>query len=537
MHRVEILTGLLILIVIIALVASRLRIAYPIAFVIGGALVAFLPNVPSPEIAPEIVFFVFLPPLLFTAAWLIPWQGFLQSLRSISLLAVVPVVATTAAVGFIMHWVNPSLPLAAAFVLGAIVSPPDAVAATAVTSRLGLPRRISVVLEGESLLNDATGLTLVYFTQLAVITGSFSFAAMGETFLYVAFVGVLAGGLVGAVMTAALRYIQDNAVTMTLFLITPYCAYLLGETVESSGVLATVTAGLILARYSSDVLSSSVRLEVRSTLNTQVFILNGLVFVLVGSQLPVIMEGIRQQPTFHAIWHTAVLVLVVMGVRFLMIFPLLYLPPLLVPPIRRREGWPDWRHSAVISWTGMRGVVSMAAALSIPLTISSGEPFPGRDTIIFCTFGVILVTLLVQGLSLPGIIHAMKLGSDQGEDLLLAEVRLRLAKAGIHRIIQQIEHEPTPPEVEKQLRMVLDQRVNYLQEQYDILSSGGTPTSKQEAAKPWHAYHNLLVVGITAERAELLRLNRSGEIDDNLRRRFDYELDLEAVRLSGSRFA
>lgn len=538
MHQVEAITGLLIVIVILGLVANRVRIAFPIVFVVGGAALAAIPGLPTPQLDPEVVFFVFLPPLLFAAAWLIPWQGFRQNLRTICLLAVLPVAATTWAVGTTLHWLAPEIGLATALVLGAIVSPPDAVSATAVTARLNVPKRMGLVLEGESLLNDATGLTLLYFTQRAVSYGPPAPGEIGLSFLFVAAVGVASGLLVGHLMCCALRRIQDNAVTMTLFFITPFCAYLLGEIVESSGVLATVTAGLLMARYSPDFLSSSVRLEVRSALRTQLFILNGLVFVLVGSQLPGILESVGERSLVLVMGHTAAIVGVVIGVRFLSVYAVMYLPALLVPRIRRKEGWPDWRLVLIISWTGMRGVVSMAAALSIPLTIAGGAAFPDRDGILFFTFMVILITLLVQGLSLPYLIHWLGLdrtGADSG--LEVAELRLRLAKAGAGRVYELIEEAEVADSVRQQMRLFIDNRLNYLQEQYEVIAAGGQPTRETDMAKPWHAYHRMLIEGIQAEREELLRLNRSGEIDDELRRRFDYELDLEAVRLEGSRFA
>src|ERR1700722_9198987 len=385
---VEIFGGLLLAVAVLALVARKLHIPYPILFVVGGLLLGSIHGLPQVRLNPELVFLFFLPPLLFPAALFTSWRDFRLNLRPISLLAIGLVLFTTVAVAYLAHYFM-HLPLAAGFVLGAIISPPDAIAATAIAERLKVPRRIVTILEGESLVNDATALVAYGFAIVAVRTGSFSLAPAVGQFFIVGIGGILIGLIVGWLAQQFHKRVDDAPIEITVSLLTPFVAYLVADELGVSGVLAVVTAGLYLGRRMPELLTFKTRLQGGPVWEMVEFILNGFVFILIGLQLPEVLHALsgHEIPIPQLVWFALVISVAVIVIRILWVFPAAYLPRLLFKKIRQRDPYPKWQHVTILAWTGMRGVVSLAAALGLPLYKADGiTPFPGRDLILFLTF-------------------------------------------------------------------------------------------------------------------------------------------------------
>src|SRR6266567_4513636 len=395
----EIFVGLLLAVAVLALVARRLTIPYPILFVVGGLVLGLVPKLPKVRLDPELVFLFVLPPLLFPAALFTSWRDFRANLRPISLLAIGLVLFTTVAVACLAHYFM-DLPLAAGFVLGAIISPPDAIAATAIAERLKVPRRIVTILEGESLVNDATALVAYRFAVVAVVSGSFSLAHASGQFFIVGTGGILLGIAVGWVAEQFHKRVYDAPIEITVSLLTPFAAYLLAERLEVSGVLAVVTAGLYLGWRIPEITNFQTRLQARPVWDMVEFLLNGFVFILIGLQLPEVLRALSGNAISipRLVWDAMLISLAVILIRILWVFPATYLPRLFFKKLCRHDPYPKWQHVTIVAWTGTRGVVSLAAALALPDTIRDGSPFSGRDLILLLTFIVILATLVLQGL-------------------------------------------------------------------------------------------------------------------------------------------
>jgi CPA1 family monovalent cation:H+ antiporter len=415
-HPVELVLALLAVAVVLGVAARRVRVPYPILLVVGGLVLGLQPWLSPVQLDPQLVFLLFLPPLLYAAAFKTEWADFRGQLRAISMLAVGLVLFTTAAVAAVAHyWIG--LPWACAFVLGAIVSPPDAVAAVAVTSRLKVPPLVVTLLEGESLVNDATALVVLRVAVAAVAAGAFSVAEAGVQFVTVA-AGGIALGLAGGWLAIRLhnwldrRDLADAKLTITITLLTPYAVYLPAEHLHVSGVLAAVAAGLWVGTRCEAVFTPELYEEARAVWDWVDFLLNSLIFILIGFELRPVLEGLdgTYTPT-DLLGHVAVVSAAVIVSRLVWVFPGAYIPRWLdrhvfgIP-----TPYPPWQNVFVVGWTGMRGVVSLAAALALPLATAGGKPFPGRDLIQFLTFWVIFATLVGQGLTLPLVIRALGVG-------------------------------------------------------------------------------------------------------------------------------
>ncbi len=418
MHPFEIVLILLAASLLLALVAQRLGVPYPILLTLGGVGLAFQPMVPRMHLEPEMVFTAFLPPLLYAAAFNTRWQAFRHHLRAISLLAVGLVLFTTVLVAVVTHHCF-DLPWAAGFVLGAIVSPPDAVAAVAVTKRVRVPQVVTTILEGESLVNDAAALVAYRAGVAAVVGGTFDLLGVGVHFVAVPLGGVALG------LAAAWAVVQfhrglnrkelaDPKVTISFTLLTPYAIYLPAEALGVSGVLAVVAAGLWVGHRAHTVFDGDLLHEGRAVWEWLEFKLNSLIFILIGFQLPYILDDIDGRHTVGELFgYSALIAGVVIVARIAWVFPFTYLPRWLDRQfLGHGDPYPPWRHVAVVAWTGMRGVVSLAAAMAIPHATRSGEPFPGRDVITFVTFWVIFATLVGQGLTLPLLIRWLGVGRE-----------------------------------------------------------------------------------------------------------------------------
>jgi CPA1 family monovalent cation:H+ antiporter len=523
---------LLLAVTLLSLAATRVHLPYPTVMVLGGLAICFIPHLPVVHLDPEAIFLLFLPPLLYAAAWYTSWRDFRANLRPIALLAIGFVLFTTFAVGVVAHTLIPGMPWAAAFTLGAIISPPDAVAATAIANRLGIPRRIITILEGESLLNDATGLTIYKFAVVAASTGAFSLLSASGVFMVASVGGVLLGLLIG-LGVVQLHMLLDDPVVETVFtLLTPFATYLIAETVGVSGVLAVVVAGLYVSRRSSRLFSSRTRLTAVAVWNVLIFLLNGLVFVLIGLQLRFILSQGSDDSMSQRIGYALLLCLVMVIVRILWVFPASYLPRWLIPGLARRDPSPPWQSVFLIAFTGMRGVDSLAAALAIPVLTAAGTPFPRRGLIIFLTFAVILFTLVIQSLSLPWLIRALGLQSDEDTPCQENEARLRVARAALRRL-DDLSGDPDldPPTIEH-LRRYYTDRLKMLNQRCELPPQEGQEKSDTAPIDYYDRADLLHRDLINAEREHLLELRTRGNVSDEVFRRIERDLDLEEQRFS-----
>jgi Na+/H+ antiporter len=525
--------GLLVVITLLSLFASRFHIPYPTVMVVAGLGICFIPHLPPVHLDPQAVFLIFLPPLLYAAAWYTSWRDFRANLRPIMMLAVGFVVFTTLAVGAVAHALIPAMPWAAAFTLGAIISPPDAVAATAIATRLGIPRRIVTVLEGESLVNDATGLTIYRFAVVAAITGTFSLASASELFIFASIGGVALGWVLG-MLVARLHLLLDDAIVETVItLLTPFAAYLIAEAIGVSGVLAVVVAGLYLSRRSAHLFSSRTRLTAVSVWNIVTFLLNGLVFILIGLQMRYILEQDAADSTRDRIVYALIFSLVIVIVRIVWVFPASYLPRWLIPSLRKRDPAPPWQHIFLVAFTGMRGVDSLAAALALPLVTTAGAPFPRRNLIIFLTFAIILFTLVVQSLSLPWLIRVLGLQADDDTSPCEAhEARFRAVKVAMVRLEEFAADPNMHAGTLAHLRHYYDDRYKLLAGRCGDAPDGQDESADEEADAMMQRSRELHRELINAEREHVLTLRNRGTIGDEVYRTIEHDLDLEELRFS-----
>jgi Na+/H+ antiporter len=520
--RFELVLLLLAVIVALELVARRLRLPPAAAFVLGGIALALIPEAPEVELDPDLALVLFLPPLLLSSAFFTVWRDFRANLRIILQLAVGAVAFTTLIVGVVAHLVMPSLPWAACFALGAIISPPDAVAAKAVLQGLRLPRRVTVLLEGESLVNDASGLVLFRLAVAASLTGTFSASSAAVSFVALSLGGVAAGLLFGLMASVLLQRLRDPTLSIIGSLLMAWASYIGADAVGVSGVLSTVACGLVMGWRQHTILTATTRTQARAVWGVVVFVLESLIFILIGLSLRGVLNRFQAQgmdgltalagvlPAIGAIVAAVVLA------RFAWIVPTSYLTRLAIPGLRRRDPIPPLSVLLVMSWAGMRGVVSLAAALALP------NPFPGRDFILTTTFAVILVTVLVQGATLAPMILAFGLGRSavtQGKTLSESATRARVAAVQLAAVEARSK---TPDGSERHPRLL---------EQYGYRARAASRYSEAEESLVEHRHEHFSVVldAIAAGRAELLRLHRAGEIHDTVLHALEQQLDLEEM--------
>ena len=524
MQTVQIVILLLSAVAALALLAPRLKTPYPILLVLGGLIICFIPGLPEPRLNPDIALLIFLPPLLFAQSWITPWRDLQRYRRPIAMLAVGLVLFTTVAVGYVTHWLM-GLPLAAGFALGAIISPPDAVAASAIAERLGLPRRIVTILEGESLVNDATGLVAYKFAIAAMLTGSFSLVEATGQFFVVVTGGVALGLGVAWVAGRVLARIHENPVVITLTLLVPYAVYVAAEHLHVSGVLGVVAAGQYLGWRAPVIMSASTRLQAGAFWDILVFLLNSIIFLLIGLQLPFIWSNLSGYSSFQLITYGAAILGVVILVRPLWVFPGAYLPRLLSRRVRETEPPPGWRNVLVLGWSGMRGVVSLAAALAVPLTTADGSPFPGRDLILFLTFAVILGTLVGQGLTLAPLIRWLGVHGDSLDEKQSIQARVALAEAAQLRLAELAQEQSLPEIAITSVRATYDERLAHLtDEQAHVL---GWSQRREELV----ASRRLRRECLRAELHKLIELRERGDLPAHLYYELQHELDLEEEKL------
>jgi Na+/H+ antiporter len=527
MSELELIVALLLLVALLTVVARRIGVPYPILMTLGGLLLGLVPGVPRLELAPELVFLLILPPLLFAAAFFTSPRELLRNARPIGLLAIGLVLVTTVTVALVVQALVPGMGWAAAFALGAIVSPPDAVAATAIAQRLGLPPRLVNIIEGESLVNDATALVAYRLAVAAAVTGIFSLADAALNFAWVSLGGVVIGLAVGWIVVQVEARLEDPPVEVLVSLLAPVAAWLPAEALGVSGVLSVVTAGIVLGRAAPRVMSSDTRVLGSGAWQMLVFTLNGLVFVLIGLQLPSILDAISADRTALdlALLAAAVSATVII-VRLIWVFPATYLPRMLVPGLARRDPSPDPRVVVVLGWSGMRGVVSLAAVLALPLATNESSGFPQRDLVVFLTFAVILVTLVGQGLTLPWLIRRIGIGDDgsvQHEELHAREASV---EAALQRLDGLAEEWPGHLELIEQLRARFEHATEHLEHDH---AAEGAPAPDQEQIE----HEKIRRAVIDAQRVAIIDLRDRGVIGDAALRGVERDLDLEELRAEG----
>jgi CPA1 family monovalent cation:H+ antiporter len=508
----------------LTVVARRLQTPYPIVLVIGGLLLSYIPGIPRILLNPEVIFLLVLPPLLFSAAWLTSWRDFKYNIVSISFLAIGLVAFTVVSVAFVAHAIFPGFDWRLGVVLGAVVSTTDAIAATSIAKRLGLPQRIVDVLEGESLVNDATGLLALEFGLALVVGGQVpTFSSGFFRLLYLVVGGIAVGMLVGLFVHWVEHQIDDAPIEITISFVVPYGVYLAAESVHASGVIAVVACGLYLGRGSAHFFSPAVRIQADAVWDVFTFILNGFVFVLIGLQLPLVREGIKAFGAGQLLLFGAVFSVLVIVLRLIWIYPGAAAAYWVRRHLQHQNVYrPPVRQVFVAGWTGMRGVIALAAALSLP-QIAAGKPFPQRNMIIFLTFAVILVTLVLQGLTLPALIRALGLAGSAGPNCEETEARRIMAEAALTHL--ERSGRDAAPEA---AALLTDLRDHYRRRLSSLPHDGG-PQEESDA----QAYRNSLDLSLEllrVERETAVQLRNNGRINDEVLRHLLRELDLSETR-------
>jgi Na+/H+ antiporter len=527
---IQILVLLLVVNAAIALAAKRLNIPSAILFVLAGLVLALVPGLPTVRLAPEFVLLIVLPPIVYSAAVAMSWREFRFNLRPISLLAVGCVLFTTIVTAAVTHWLlGFSWPVG--FVLGAIVSPPDAVAPLSIARRMQLPRRLLVILEGEGLANDASALILYRFAVAAVSVGAASFTHAAGMFVAIICGEILWGLGVGWLMLRLRRWAQDPRVEVVLSILTPFAAYWPPQHLGGSGVLATVTAGLYISWNGLKLISAATRLQGIFFWDFLIYLTEGFVFLITGLQARTLIAGIHGDSPSDLALSAAVVCAVVIVARYVWMFPATYLPRWLIPSVARDDPSPPWQWPFVLAFTGIRGIVSLAAALAIPLTTASGEPFPDRDRILFLTFSVILITLVGQGLLLPSVIRALGLAhagrrerdADKIEEFAARRQAIEAANRRLDELVAQRE---ISEDIVQRLRTRHRDRLRHVENR-----SGGDEAQKRLIES--HDETEFLLMA--AERQQINDLYRRGMLKDEARRRIERELDLREAQLTNLR--
>jgi CPA1 family monovalent cation:H+ antiporter len=527
-HSVQLILLLLLLFVVVfSTLARRLKTPYPIVLVVAGLLLGFVPGIPKVTLDPDLIFFVVLPPLLYSAAWLTSWRDFRHNLVSIASLAIGLVAFTVFGVAAAASWLIVGFDWRVGLVLGAVVATTDSIAATSIAKRIGLPKRIVDVLEGESLVNDATGLLALEFATAMVVYGqtpTISFAIVRLAYLIAA--GIAVGLILGRIVEWFEHRIDDGPIEIALSLFVPYAAYLAGEAVHGSGVLAVVAGGLYLSRRSSRFFSPSVRLQAGAVWNSLTFILNGLVFVLIGLQLPYVLAGIRELALSKLLLYGVLFSAFLILLRLLWSFPSAYVAYLFRRLLlNQNDARPGTREVFVIGWTGMRGVIALAAAISLPQTLADGTSFPHRNLIVFLTFSVILVTLVVQGLTLAPLIRVLGLAAISGSDCEEQEARRLMLEAAL----AQLRNRDRTNDLPDSARLYDDLARHYTDRLASISKQRDEPN--KNSPELHGAYLDLSRELLETERQTAIRLRDEGRIRDEVMHRLEHELDLSETRL------
>ena len=528
MENISLIIVLLFGITLLSVLSKKYKFQFPIALVICGLVISLVPGLPSISLRPDVVFLIFLPPLLFSGAWNTSWQQFKANRRPIALAAFGLVLFTTVTIAMVAHMFIPGMTWPLGFLLGAIVSPPDAVAAISVTKGLGLQPRVLAILEGESLVNDASSLITYKYAIIAVMVGNFVLWQVGFNFLLIAGGGVAVGLAAGyAMYLVHKKFICDPVIEVTLTFLAAFATYLLAEHFQFSGILAVVTTGLILSYYSANIFSNESRIMIYAVWDVVVFILTGLVFILIGLQLKSVIKGIEMYSSGELIFYGLLISFAVIIVRFLFVIPAAFIPRIVSRRIREKEAF-DFRNVIIVGWAGMRGVVSIAAALAIPLVLPDGRPFPLRNLIIYLTFCVILFTLLLLGLTLPWLIRKLKI-----EPYSIAAEEYDVRMLVVNNTIQYIEGN---------LSLINENLLRDIKTKYEIkynrLQKTDLPAgylgNEKDGTVPLNVFNEfskLQIKVIATERNTLEQLHKEGKASEEVLHKIERELDLEETRL------
>ena len=541
MNSFGIIIFIMVILIALSAVADKIKLPYPILLVGVGLVIGFTPQLPNLTLNPEIIFLIFLPPLLYDAAFKTSWHEFKTAIRPISTLAISLVFFTTFSVAAAAHYLIPGFSWPLAFVLGAIVSPPDAVAATGITKGLGLNKKVITILEGESLLNDASALIAYRYAVAAVTTGVFVFWKAGLEFLLVAGGGIFAGVVIGYIFIQIHKKITHNVVVETsLTLLAPYIAYLSAEKLHVSGVLSVVCAGLMLTWRAPEIFSYQTRMRTGVVWDTIIFLLNGVVFILIGLQLPDIMHEIKGYSIMNLLGYGLLISLVTIIVRIIWvifgvysqkIFSFKNKSPLITDGESKTEDEIQWKNVLIVAWTGTRGVVSLATALALPLTLNNGSVFPFRNIILFLAFMVIFVTLVVQGLTLPLLIKI--LGVEKKKTFHKEDKELELTLA--YQVVDFVEKSfpvALEPKLQEQVIKKYHFTIQKLNKEIEHIEAKKKPAKNQLT----NSVVQLLLVQleiVNFQRELLLKFHKEGSFSDDAIRYSERELDIEELRLNG----
>ena len=538
MEDFKIVVFLMAILISLTAIVNTKKFPFPILLVAAGLIIGFVPQLPNLALDPDVIFLIILPPLLYDAASKTSWHEFRTAIRPISALAITLVFFTTVAVAITAHYLIPGFSWPLAFVLGAVVSPPDAVAASGIIKGLGLNKKVITILEGESLVNDASALIAYRYAVTAVTTGTFIFWKAGLQFLLVAGVGIIIGIVVGYLFVLAHKKIEDNVVVETsLTLLSPYVSYLAAEQFHMSGVLAVVTTGLVIAWRSPEVFSYRARMRIRAVWETLVFLLHGFVFILIGLQLPSIIKGLGNYPLSQILGYGLLISAVTIVVRIIWVFAGVSSQTFFRKGKKKPAGDlsadedPDstWKNVLVVAWTGTRGVISLAAALALPLVLVDGTAFPKRNSIIFLAFVVIFVTLVVQGLSLPLLIRWLKIKPQDNTIEEEKELQLYIATNTLSFIEQDFPIE-LGNKLQEQLKKRYEQKINDLTKEIKRQKKAKHSDEEIKAPPPDDLVNAQLEIS-KFKRELLIKIHKEGEFSDAAIKKVEREMDIDELKL------
>ena len=523
-HEQLILMGLLLAIAALLVAAPALHVPYPILLVLGGLALGFIPGVPTLQLPPELVLIAFLPPLLYSAAFFTSLRELRENIRPIGTLAIGLVLVTMTAVAVVAHAMVDDMSWSAAFVLGAVVAPTDPLAASAIMRRLGVPRRAITIVEGESLVNDGTALVLYRVAVTAAVAGTFSVWEASWRLVWSIVGGVAIGLIVGFLVAFVRRRIDNPPVEVTIALITGYLAFIPANAAQASGVLAVVTAGIYLGWRTPELTSFQTRLTGNAVWEIFTFVINAVLFALIGLQLPSILDALTGYAGSKLVWWGVIVTGTVVVTRLVFVPVFTYLPKRFLGSFDANNPAPPVNRAAVVAWAGMRGAVSLAAALAVPLTTNAGDSFPQRDLIVFLTFCVILGTLVFQGLTLPMLINVLGVEADHLDEKEEAKARIKAADAAIARLSELESEDWVRDDTAERLRGLYGFRRNRFASRFDRDDDGAIEEQSL-------SYQRLRRELLDAERSELVNLRRNGVISSDVERRLHRDLDLEDARL------
>jgi monovalent cation/hydrogen antiporter len=519
-------------------IANKRKLPYPILLVAAGLIIGFVPQLPNLALDPDVVFVIILPPILYDAASKTSWLEFRTSIRPISALAITLVFFTMLIVAVTAHYLIPGFSWPLAFVLGAVVSPPDAVAASGIIKGLGLNKKVITILEGESLVNDASALIAYRYAVTSVATGTFIFWQAGLQFLIVAGIGVLTGIVTGYLFVIAHKKIDNNPVVETsLTLLAPFVSYLAAEHFHMSGVLAVVSAGLVISWRSHEIFSYQARMRTRVVWDTMIFLLQGFIFILIGLQLPSIIKDLGRYPFSQILGYGIIISLVTITVRIIWVFAGAYW--LIFFQKKKKTGDilsannindSTWKNVMVVAWTGTRGVISLSAALALPLVLENGGAFPKRSSIIFLAFVVIFITLVVQGLSLPLLIRWLKIKPQDDADEEEKELQLHMATTTLHFIEQELTVRMNN-NLQGKLKKKYEDLIYNLTKEIRRHKKAKRNDEEIHAAPPG-VFLNAQLEVARFQRDLLLKLHKEGEFSDAVIRQVEEEMDINELKLN-----